>query len=95
MRIKGIDALQREISGAKRALEAMDGELGSVSFDPEDPSSIEAAIQQAETLIDERLGQYQNNPFVAPLIDGAKEQFRQAILDMAAEARVEDGNNEQ
>ncbi len=89
--LKGFEELQRQLGEAEKAMGAIDGELGTVSFDPRDPSSIESAILAVETLVDERLGPYSNNPIVAPVISQMKETYRQAIIDRAAQARLEGG----
>lgn len=87
-KITGLDKLTKTLEQAQKALREVDGELGTVSFDPDDPASIEAAIQSVGAMIDERLGPYERNPVIAPLIEGMKEQYRQGILDRAAEARL-------
>ncbi len=87
-KITGLDKLSRDLEDAQKAMSEMDGELGSVSFDPHDPASIEAAILEVERLIDERLGSYASNPIVGPLAEGMKEQYRQGITDKAASART-------
>ena len=89
LKISGLDKLNRTLSEAQQALSEIDGELGSVSFDPNDPASIEAAIQDVERMIDDKLGRYASNPIIAPLIDGMKERYREGILDKAAAARLE------
>lgn len=86
-KITGLDKLSRDLEDAQKAMSEMDGKLGSVSFDPHDPASIEAAIQEVERLIDERLGSYASNPIVGPLAEGMKKQYRQGIIDKAAAAR--------
>ena len=87
-KITGLDKLSRDLEDAQKAMTAMDGELGSVRFDPHDPASIEAAIQEVDRLIDERLGSYASNPLIGPLAEGMKEQYRQGIIDKAAAART-------
>lgn len=87
-KIEGLEKLQRQLAEAERAFEEIDGELGSVSFDPDDPESIEAAIVSMEQMIDDRLGPYANNPLVGPMIDEMKDKYRTAIIDKAAEARL-------
>ena len=89
MKIEGLDSLTRQLNDAQKALAGLDGELGVVTFTPDDPASIEAAIQRVSDMIDEKLGDYADNPFVAPLIEGAKEQYREGILEQAAAARLE------
>ncbi len=86
--ITGLDKLSKQLSDAQKALEMLDGELGTVSFDPDDPASIEAAIQSVETIIDDRLGPFVSNPIIAPLAEQMKEKYREAIIDRAAEARL-------
>ena len=87
-KITGLDKLTSDLEDAQKAMAGIDGDLGSVSFDPHDPASIEAAIQKAERIIDERVGSYASNPMVGPLIEGMKEQYRQGILDKAGAARI-------
>lgn len=86
---KGLGKLQRELKEAERAMEELDGELGSVSFDPQDPQSIEIAIQTAFQIVDERVGRYSSNQIVGPLIDQIKETYRENLVEMAAKARLE------
>lgn len=91
-KITGLDEISRDLEDAQKALSEMDGKLGSVSFDPHDPASIEAAVQEVERLIDERLGSYASNPIVGQLAEGMKEQYRQGIIDKAAAARIGEGD---
>jgi len=86
--MSGFDQLQRQLAAAQKALGALDGELTTVQFNPEDPESIEAAIEQVNQTINDRAGQYASNPLVGPLIDQMKEHYRQAILDKAEAARL-------
>ena len=88
--ISGLAELQKTLSDAQAALEAVNGELGTLTFNPEDPASIEAAIVEAERLVDERLGPYAANPIVGPLIQQMKDAFRTAVVEKAAEARLAD-----
>jgi hypothetical protein len=89
--ISGLNTLSRQLADAQSALEALDGELGSVSFDPNDPASIELAIQNVWLIIDEKVVPFADNPVVSPLVEGMKEQYREAIINRAAEARLIDG----
>lgn len=94
MKIKGLDALTKQFDVAQKAIAGLDGELGVVSFNPEDPTSIEAAIQAVETIIDAKVGRYSSNPIVAQLIEGLKEQYRVGIIDRAAAARLGAGDSD-
>jgi len=84
----GFEKLARQLENAQKALEDIGGKLGSVTFDPNDPGSIEAAIKAMEAMIDERVGSAASNPIIAPLVTGMKEQYRKAILERAATARL-------
>lgn len=88
MKISGLDTLVRQLEDAERAISELDGELGTVNFDPEDPSSIEAAIQQAHEMIDSRIGQWSSNPLVSQITDEMKEKFRDTIIERAASSRL-------
>lgn len=92
--IKGLNELSRKMKELEKAMSALDGEIGSVSFDPQDPQSIELAIQKMETAIDERVGDYRNNDIVQGIISETKERYREAILERAAAARNEEGGEE-
>jgi hypothetical protein len=87
-RITGLNKLSRNLDEAIKAMEALDGELAAVTFDPNDPSGIEAAILKVETIVDERVGPYVSNPIVKQIVRGMKEQYREALLERAAAARL-------
>ncbi|WP_417069210.1 hypothetical protein [Niveibacterium terrae] len=88
-KITGFDDLQKDLKDAQHALGELDGELGTVNFNPNDPGSIEAAVQSVCRMIDDRVGNYASNPMVGPLIDQMKEIYRENILQKAAEARLQ------
>nr|GEU28631.1 hypothetical protein [Tanacetum cinerariifolium] len=52
-------------------------------------ASIDAAIQSVEVMVDERLGEYMDNPIIGPLARQMKEKYRGAIIERAATARME------
>jgi hypothetical protein len=93
-KITGLDKLTKDLSDATKALEGLDGELGTVSFNPTDPASIEAAIQEVERLVDEQVGAYASNPIIGPLAESMKENYRTGLLDRAAAARLEGDQKE-
>lgn len=88
IKITGLHELQKELAQAQQALRAIDGQLGSVSFDPQDPGSVEAAIRSMEALIDEKLASYSSNGFVTELASSMKAQYREGILERAATERL-------
>jgi hypothetical protein len=91
IKITGLDELQKQLKEAEDVLSQLDGELGTVQFNPGDPASIDAAIQSVESMIDARLGLYASNPVIAPLAEQMKEKYRDAIVERAAAARIEGG----
>ena len=90
-KISGLDKLQRELAEAQKAFEAIDGEIGTVQFDADDPASIDAAISFMEEMIDERVGALSRNNIVGPMADEMKQKYREANLDRAAEVRLQGG----
>lgn len=88
IKITGLDKLQRELNEASKAMEEIDGELGTVSFNPNDPSSIEAAISEVNRLIDDKLGPYSDNSIIGPMMEEMKEKYREGLLEKAAAARL-------
>jgi len=92
-KVTGLNELQSELEQASQAMQQIDGDLGTVSFDPADPASIEAAISEINRIIDEKLGSYAGNGIIGPLIDQLKEQYREGILEQAAAARLEGGQD--
>ncbi|MEN2980690.1 hypothetical protein P7L78_23590 [Tistrella bauzanensis] len=93
-KIVGLDKLQRKLSEARRAANELNGDLGAVEFNPRDAASIEAAIQSADQLVEDRARRYASNPFIAPLIEHIKTASREDILQRAAKARIEDDKSE-
>lgn len=87
--IKGLDELSRKMKELEKAIAALDGEIGSVNFDPSDPQSIEVAIQKMEQAVDERVGDYSRNDMIEGIVSEIKERYRHAILERASEARNE------
>lgn len=87
-KIEGLDKLQRDLKRVQDAISELDGDLGSVSFNPDDPESIDLAISSMEKLIDDKVAGFEDNDIVASLIDEMKGQYRAMILEKAAEARL-------
>ena len=59
--ITGLDQLQRQLEEAQRALNSLDGTIDTLKFNPNDPQSVQAAIQQMEAAIDSKIAPYRNN----------------------------------
>lgn len=95
LKINGLNQLSSQLKAAQKALANLDGEIGTARFDPHDPASIEAAIKRIEAIIDEKVGDDISNPIIGPLVEGMKEQYRAAIIDRAAAARLEGEKNDE
>ena len=89
MNISGLETLTRKMDEFAMFAEEVDGELATVSFDPTDPASIEAAISEMATAIDQKAIPYEGNDMVSDLVQQMKENFRDQILGKAAAARLE------
>jgi hypothetical protein len=88
-KITGLDQLTKQLDQAQAALNELEGDLGEVNFDPHDPGSIESAIQKVNGVLDAKVAAWADNPLVAQVVEGMKEQYREAILERAAAARLE------
>ncbi|OGB33750.1 MAG: hypothetical protein A3F78_03825 [Burkholderiales bacterium RIFCSPLOWO2_12_FULL_61_40] len=85
--ISNLDQLSRQLVEVKKALESLDGDIGSISIDPGNPASVQAAIQRIESIIDDKLGPYASNPIIGPLSAKLKVQHRESILAQTAAER--------
>ena len=92
IKITGLDALSKRMDQLAKFAEEVDGELAIVSFDPTDPGSIETAISEMEAAIDQKALSYENNDMVADLVEQMKANLREQILEKAAAARLEGGD---
>jgi len=90
IKVTGLNTLARELEQASAAIGALEGPITEVRYDPEDPSSVEAAIAQAEAAIDLKIAPYRGNKMVEQLAASMKTQYRAQILDRAAQARMDE-----
>lgn len=89
VKVTGFDSLSRKLDDLSKFMKDIDGRLGEVSFNPNDPAEIERAIAEVETMVDERAASYPRDATVQNIADQMKEKYRQGILDKAAAARLE------
>lgn len=89
MKISGLDALARKMKELEKAIAELDGDICQVSFNPDDPESIERAIHTMYSAIDDKVSSYSHNDMVAGIADELKEKYREAILERASAARLE------
>ncbi len=89
MKVTGFDAIERKLDQMARFSEEIDGTLATVSFDAEDPESIEAALQEISDAIDEKTRSYERNDWIQDLAERLKEHARNQVLGKATAARTE------
>lgn len=86
VKVTGLDKLHRQLTDAKSAFGALDGQFATVSFDPNNPASIAKAIQTMEAAIDDKVAPYRDNPLVASVVPQLKDKYRAAIYERARNA---------
>ena len=86
IKISGLDAMKRQLDQLQLALKQLNGTVGTLSFDPQDPESIRKAITQMERLVDGKVAQYRANPVVADIAAKMKEQYKKSILERVKKA---------
>jgi hypothetical protein len=88
-KIEGLENMSKHLDQVSEAFGENEGVLGELRFDPNDPASIESAIQESERIIDERVAAYPNNPLLESIGEQMKERYRAGIVERAAAARLE------
>ncbi|WP_208449621.1 MULTISPECIES: hypothetical protein [Burkholderia cepacia complex] len=78
IKIGGLDKLKRQLEEVGRAFKLLDGDIAKVSIVPGDPASVQAAIRQMETVIDQKAAPYRGNPLVDPVVKQLKARYRDA-----------------
>lgn len=85
--IKGLDTLTKHLEEAAKFSEELEGSL-EIKFDPSSPESIEQALVQMESFINQKAASFSTNPMIENIVNQYKEQSRTFILDRAAQARL-------
>ncbi len=84
--IIGLDKLARELDELAKFTKAIDGNLVTVNFNPDDATSMQAAIRQMEAAVDSKAAPYRRNKLVVDLARKSKDHFRQVIKSKARSA---------
>lgn len=82
------DHLVKQLDQAQKALARLDGTLTNVSFDPNQPASVHAAIAKMEGAVDACVSPWRSNPLVKELVAGIKEHLAEEITSRAAAERA-------
>jgi hypothetical protein len=83
VKITGLDDLQLQLEQAQRAFAALDGDLITLKFDPENQASIDAAIASMEQAIDAKAAPFRGNMLIDSIIPQIKEKYRIGIMERA------------
>ena len=81
--VTGFKDLQKTLRDSQRALKALDGTIGTLEFDPTDPSSVKDAIGTMERMVAEKTLPYRGNAVVENIAGQMKERYRTGILERA------------
>lgn len=91
--IKGLDKLTKTLDELQKLSAELDGELGTIEFDARDTESVDQAIAEMETMVDNKFEEYSSNSVAVNIADSIKSSFRQMIEDKANKASVEVKDN--
>ncbi|HEV2738686.1 MAG TPA: hypothetical protein VGU66_08920 [Candidatus Elarobacter sp.] len=94
IRVDGIEAISdfaQELEQMGRVVSSLEGEIATVTFDPSDPASIDAAIHTVDTVIDRAVAPFRQNAMLVEITDDLKASFAEGIRRDAADALAHDG----
>lgn len=94
MKIEGLDVLQKELQDARKALEALHGQIGSISLDADDPQDVKRAIREIEQKVDSKVSRYRNNPLVKEVVGAMKKAYLEEILKRVEQEKAKAGRRE-
>ncbi len=90
-KMDGLKEMQDNLAALRKALEALDGTLGQVTCDADDDEDVERALQEMETIIDERVAPFRSNPAIRETVDemtsAMKASYREQMLKAVDEKR--------
>lgn len=87
VKITGLGKLQKELEQARRAFKNLDGQLGSLVLEANEPASVQAAINKMEAMIDSEVASYRGSRIVTGIASEMKEKYREMIIQAAAQHR--------
>lgn len=79
-KISGLDGLQKELQDAQAAAAALQGPLEEISLAPDDPASVQAALEAVDRLVDEKAGTFPSGSIAHEILEAMKESMRNSIL---------------
>ncbi|SOE97276.1 hypothetical protein SAMN05414139_10374 [Burkholderia sp. D7] len=85
------DELTRVLAEAGEGLKALQEDVITTGFDPDDPVSVEAAIQHVEDTIDAKVARFYGNALVREAANQIKAECRANILQQVEAAGTHRG----
>lgn len=85
------DELTRVLAEAAEGLKALEDEVITTRFDPDDPVSIQTAIDHVEHAIDTKIARFRGNRLVEEAADQIKAECRANILQQVEVASTNRG----
>ncbi|SAL86869.1 hypothetical protein AWB74_07877 [Caballeronia arvi] len=79
-KIERLDRLTRQLEEASRAFKSLGGELEQITLEPGSQTSVQAAIQQVEAIIDQKAAPYRGNELVDSMVQQLKKRYRDEII---------------
>jgi len=86
------DEMTRILEEAGEGLKLLEEEVITTQFDPDDPLSIQAAIDHVERAIDAKIAPFRNNRLVKEAADQIKVECRANILQQVAHHETDRGS---
>ena len=85
------DEMTRILEEAAEGLKALEDEVITAGFDPDDPASVDAAIQHIDDTIDAKVARFRGNPSRRGSGDAIKAECRANILLQATAGDINRG----
>jgi hypothetical protein len=82
-----LDEVNVLIEELRAALAELSGKICEIHFDPSKPEEVQAAVEQTERAVDDKLSGFPDNPLVQQFAAGIKRKFKGEIVKRATEAR--------
>jgi hypothetical protein len=85
------DEMTRILEEAAEGLKALEDEVITAEFDPDDPASVEAAIAHVDAVIDAKIARFRGNRLVEEAADAIKAECRANIFQQITDRDVDRG----
>ncbi|OTP77281.1 hypothetical protein PAMC26577_08465 [Caballeronia sordidicola] len=86
------DEMTRILEEASAGLKALEEEVIRTQFDPDDPASVQAAIDHVEHTIDAKIAPFRGNRLVEEAAEQIKAECRANILQQVADHDTDRGS---